>query len=170
MYLKAIRILPVVFVTAVVASSNITYNVISLVPSNTTVGVVIDSQVYPLTTVSDDSTLLHIGEAPAASAYKYALLFKENNTIIESENFTRNGTEENTLNEYYGRSWNSWTLATMPTIISPLSIIDRISSKLHVDGEIPTIHLTGNQTAIDYMHANQESKDIDINLNMTYIR
>lgn len=156
--------------TTVIAASNITYNVISLVPDNTTVGVIIDSQVYPLTTVSDDSNLLHIGQAPAADLYKYALLFKENSTIIETESFSRNGTNEDTLNEYYGRSWNSWTLNEIPTILPPLPIIDRIESKLHVDGEIPTIHLTGNQTAIDYMHANQESKDIDIYLNMTYIR
>ncbi|KAG2198068.1 hypothetical protein INT47_011903 [Mucor saturninus] len=165
----AIRILPAVFVTSVIASSNITYNVISLVPNNTTVGVIIDSQVYPLSTVSDDSALLHIGQAPAADTYKYALLFKENTTIIETESFARNGTNEDTLNEYYGRSWNSWALDKIPTILPPLPIIDRIESKLHIDGEIPTIHLTGNQTAIDYMHANQESKDIDIYLNMTYI-
>lgn len=141
-----------------------------MVPSNTTLGVIIDSQVYPLTTVSDCSTLLHIGEAPAADSYKYALLFKDNNTIIESESFTRNGTSEDTLNEYYSRSWNSWSLDKIPTILPSLPTINRIESKLHIDGEIPTIHLTGNQTEINYIHANQQSKDIDIYLNMTYIR
>lgn len=155
----------------VVATSNTTYNVISLVPSNQTLGVVIDNVVYPLTSVSDSSALLHSGEAPYADSYKYAVLLKSDNSILESESFTRNGTNNDaTLNEYYGRSWNSRTLDKMPSILPPLPIIDRIDSDLHIDGEIPTIHFIGNQTAIDYLHANQQSDDIEVYLNMTYIR
>lgn len=136
-------------------------------------GVLVDDQVYPLTSVSDDSTLLHTGEAPLSSSgyYRYALILKDNYSIAESENFTRtnNGSSDSTLNEYYGRSWNSWALDELPTILPPLPIIDRIESDLHIDGEIPTIHIIGNQTEIDTMHANQ-SEDVDIYLNMTYIR
>lgn len=155
---------------ATVTASKVTYNVITQVTSNQTVGVVIDDQVYPLT-VDDKSTLLYTGKAPSADSYRYALLLKSDNSIIESESFNRNGTDDDsTLNEYYGRSWNSWTLDKMPTVLPPLPIIDRIDSDLHIDGEIPTIHFTGNQTAIDYLHANQESTDIEVNLNMTYIR
>lgn len=131
-------------------ASNTTYNVISLVPSNQTLGVVIDNVAYPLTSVSDASSLLHSGEAPYADSYKYAILLKTDNSILESENFTRNGTDsDTTLNEYYGRSWNSKTLDKIPSILPPLPIIDRIDSDLHIDGEIPTIHFIGNQTAIE---------------------
>jgi hypothetical protein len=142
------------------------------VPSNQTVGVIVDDQLYPLTSVNEASTLLHTGEAPMASTgYRYAVLLKDNYSVIDQETFSRqpviNASE--TLNEYYGRSWNSMTLSKLPTIMSPLPIINRLDSDLHIDGEIPTIHLFGNQSAIDYIHGNQQS-DIDITLNMTYIR
>lgn len=169
MFYLAISLFQTFFTTAIASSSNITYNVVSLVPSNTTVGVIIDNQVYPLTTISDDSTLLHSGEAPSSSSYQYALLLKGDNSVIETESFTRNGSKEDTLNEYYGRAWNSRTIDKIPAILPPLPIINRIESDLHIAGEIPTIHFIGNQTEIDYMHANQRT-DIDVHLKMTYIR
>ena len=155
------------------AASNITYNVVSLQPNNQTIGVIVDNQVYPLTSVSKKSQLLHSGEAPAAtSGYKYVVLDKaDTSNIVDQESFTRNPvTDDSTLNEYYGRSWNTMNLTQLPTIMDPLPIIDRIKSDLHIDGEIPTIHFTGNQSAIDYMHANQYA-DVDVSdLTMTYIR
>lgn len=165
----AISLFQTFFSTAVASSSNVTYSVVSLVPSNTSLGVVIDNQVYPLTTISDDSSLIHSGEAPASTSYQYALLLKGDNSIIETENFSRKGSKENTLNEYYGRSWNSRNIDKIPTILPPLPIINRIKSDLHITGEIPTIHFIGNQTEIDNMHANQRT-DIDVHLKMTYIR
>ncbi|KAL7335084.1 hypothetical protein PS15p_200615 [Mucor circinelloides] len=60
-------------------------------------------------------------------------------------------------------------LTQLPRIMDPLPIINRIESKIHIEGEIPTIHFTGNQTAIDYIHANQ-ALDIDVEgMKMTYI-
>ncbi|KAG2191119.1 hypothetical protein INT46_006324 [Mucor plumbeus] len=160
-------------VTSVVAAaSNVTYNVVSLQPSNQTIGVIVDNQVYPLTSVSKKSHLLHTGEAPAAaSGYKYAVLDKVNTSnIVDQESFIRNPvTDDSTLNEYYGRSWNTMNLTQLPTIMDPLPIIDRIKSDLHIDGEIPTIHFTGNQSAIDYMHANQYANVEASDLRMTYI-
>lgn len=155
------------------AASNITYNVVSLQPSNQTIAVIVDDQLYPLTSVSKKSQLLHTGDAPAAaSGYKYAVIDKANpSNIVDKESFTRQPvTDDKTLNEYYGRSWNTMNLTQVPTIMDPLPIVDRIESKLHTDGEIPTIHFTGNQSAIDNMHKNQYA-EIDVEeLSMTYIR
>lgn len=161
-------------IASVAASSNMTYKVVSLVSDNQTIGVIVDDEIYPLTNVDDASALLHKGKAPIAStAYKYAILDKDNTTnIIEQESFSRDPitNSSKTLNEYYGRSWNSKTLDQLPTIIDALPIINRIDSDLHIDGEIPTIHITGNQTAIDYIHANAQS-DIDVTgLTLAYIR
>ncbi|KAK4511509.1 DDE_3 domain-containing protein [Mucor velutinosus] len=157
---------------AAAAARNITYNVVSLQPDNQTIAVIVDDQLYPLTSVSKKSQLLHTGDAPAAaSGYRYAVIDKANpSNVIDQESFTRQPvTDDKTLNEYYGRSWNTMNLTQLPTIMSPLPIIDRIKSKLHIDGEIPTIHITGNQSAIDNMHK-QQYADIDVKgLSMTYI-
>ncbi|KAI8064292.1 coth protein-domain-containing protein [Gilbertella persicaria] len=151
-----------------VLASNITYNVVSLVPSNQTLGVLVDGQLYPLTGESD-SSIFHTGEAPSASSgYKYAQILKNDYSIVSQENFTRSPLTNDTLNEYYDRSWNTKTMNTIPTILSPLSVVNRIDSDLHVDGQIPTIHLTGNQTAVDEMHADSQA-DTKVDLNMTYI-
>ncbi|KAI9487136.1 MAG: coth protein-domain-containing protein [Benjaminiella poitrasii] len=156
-------------VSAAVVPTNTTYKVLSLVPNNETLGVVVDGTVYPLTSVSEETTLLHMGSAPVASTgYNYAILDKQNNNIIEKENFTRSPVNNGTLNEFYGRSWNSKTLTQLPTIMDPLPIINRIQSDLHIDGQIPAIHITGNQTAIDYIQTNF-AQNIKINMNMTYI-
>lgn len=151
-----------------------TYKVVSLVSENQAIGVIVDNEIYPLTSTDDASTLLHKGKAPISNTfYKYAIIDKENTTnIIDQESFSRDPitNSSKTLNEYYGRSWNSKKLKQVPTIMDPLPIINRVNSDLHIDGEIPTIHITGNQTAIDYIHANAES-DIDITgLNLAYIR
>jgi hypothetical protein len=47
--------------------------------------------------------------------------------------------------------------------------MDRIDSDLHIDGQIPTLHMVGNQTQLDAMHANSTG-DIDVGVNMTYMR
>ncbi|KAI8875992.1 coth-domain-containing protein [Backusella circina FSU 941] len=130
-------------------------------------GVVVDDQVYPLST-SEKTSLLHTGEAPIASqGYSYALL-KEGDIVIP-ENFTRAPVESDTVNEYFNRSWNKWELDQLPIVLPPLPIIDRIDSDLHIDGQIPTIHFVGNQSALDYLHDNQANEDIEVSVNMTYI-
>ncbi|KAK4511351.1 uncharacterized protein ATC70_012566 [Mucor velutinosus] len=158
-------------ITSVAASSNITYKVVSLVPDNQTLAVIVDENVYPLTSVSESSSLFHTGQAPIATTnYQYAILEKNNTHVLERENFTRSPvTEDSTLNEYFGRSWNSMNLTQLPRILDPLPIIDRIDSKIHIEGEIPTIHFTGNQTAIDYIHAHQQLDMSVEGMKMTYI-
>ncbi|KAI7879856.1 coth protein-domain-containing protein [Mucor mucedo] len=169
--LKQLFISGLITVVAAGPTKNITFNVISLVPNNQALGVIIDEKVYPLTKVNEASTLLHYGDAPSpSSGYKYAILQKDTNQVIESENFTReNSPSESTLNEYYGRSWNSYNnLTKLPLIMEPLPIINRIESDLHIDNEIPTVHFYGDQAQIDNLHNNQ-MEDIDVNLNMAYI-
>ncbi|GAA5806662.1 hypothetical protein MFLAVUS_000010 [Mucor flavus] len=157
---------------AVSQANNITYNVVSLVPHNQTMGVLIDDRIYPLTETNKDSTLLHYGKAPKSNSghYKYVILLKDNHQMVQCENFTRVVTRQvkSTLNECFGRPWNKFNLPLLPTILPPLPVINRVQTKLHVDGEIPVIHLFGNQSEIDLVHKNQTS-DIKIELNMTYI-
>lgn len=129
----------------------------------------IDGQVYSLK-VQEESTLYFAGKAPVAqSGYKYVIL-NNANTVVQQENFTRAPiTKGDTYNEYYNRSWNSLELAQLPRALDPLPIINRIDSDLHIDGEIPTIHITGNQTNVDYIHSHSQ-EDIDFPMSMTYIR
>lgn len=140
-------------------------------PNNQTLGVIVDNKLYSLENVDKSSSLLHYGKAPVAeSGYKYAIIQKDDKQVIRMENFTRTASKEDTLNEYFGRSWNTFpNITKLPNILPPLPIIDRIESNLHIEGQIPTIHLTGNQTAIDYMHSHQ-LEEIDVDLTMTYIR
>lgn len=159
-------------VAAATLDKNITYNVVSAVPNDQIIGVIVDDNFYPLTHTNEASTLLRYGKAPVPkSKYKYAFARADSNEIIHSENFTRtNNEDKDTLNEYYGRSWNTYDkLKKLPAILPPLPIINRIESNLHVEGRIPTIHFFGNQTEIDSIHDNQ-MLDTKIQLNMTYIR
>ncbi|KAI8984158.1 coth protein-domain-containing protein [Mycotypha africana] len=132
-------------------------------------GAIIDDKLYPLKITSEKSTLLHSGKAPIANhGYKYAILDDSDN-IVQMENFTRQPLNEDTQNEYYNRTWTSVFLPELPTVLDPLPIINRIDSDLHIDGEIPTVHITGNQTALDYIHSHAND-DIDVpGLHMTYI-
>ncbi|KAI9484207.1 MAG: coth protein-domain-containing protein [Benjaminiella poitrasii] len=168
--LSAFTILTAVITSSISAAvTNIQYKVISLVPNNETVGVIVDDKLYQLTAVSESAILLHTGEAPIASrGYKYAILSKNDSTIVREESFTRSPANYDTINEHYGRSWNRKQLNQLPTIMNPLPIIHRIESDLHIDGQIPTIHIIGNQTALDEIHS-KRNEDIEIKMNMTYI-
>ncbi|KAF1798076.1 coth protein-domain-containing protein [Mucor lusitanicus] len=148
-------------------STLIHYNVINLLNETHTMGVSIDNVTYPLTP-NENSTILHSGQAPVAtSGYRYVTITKENNNT-EIEPFLRAPSQNDTVNEFFKRSWNTKQLAQLPVLFEPLPAIHRIHSELHIDGEIPTIHLTGNQTLIDIMH-NSSGVDIDVPTNMTYI-
>lgn len=150
------------------SAANVTYNVISLTNSTQSMGVVVDDKIYPLS-IKENTYLLHTGEAPIASqGYSYAVL--EKGDIVNPENFTRAPVESDTVNEYFNRTWNKWELDKLPVILPSLPIINRIESDLHIDGQIPTIHFVGNQSALDYMHDNQANEDIEVSVNMTYIR
>lgn len=130
--------------------------------------VVVDNQSYPLTIGDDQASMLYSGDAPKASdGYSYAIM--DNDAIVSQENFTRSPVDENTVNEFFNRSWNTWELDTLPVILPNLPIMDRIDSDLHIDGQIPTLHMVGNQTQLDAMHANSTG-DIDVGVNMTYMR
>lgn len=138
-------------------------------PSDYTTGVMVDGQVYPLE-VQRESSLYFSGEAPAAmNGYSYAILNNQN-AVIETENFMRSPViDGETYNEYYNRSWNYMDLAQLPAVLEPLPIINRIDSDLHIDGQIPTIHITGDESAIYDIHSTPlQKKDIDVR--MTYIR
>ncbi|KAI8991221.1 coth protein-domain-containing protein [Mycotypha africana] len=160
---------------AVVADeSNITYNVIYNVPDNQTLAVVLDNhQVYPLNDTSKATPLLHMGQAPRPlNEYKYGILDKHTNDIISQEPFTRHLPSSNTsstLNEHFNRTWTVADEYQLPSVFEPLPVIHRIDSKIHIPGQIPTIHIMGNSTGIDYMQSHQLT-DIDVEgLKMAYI-
>lgn len=146
----------------------INYNVINLLNETHFMGVSIENVTYPLTP-NENTSILHTGQAPiATSGYRYVKITKENNNT-EIEPFLRAPSQNDTVNEFFKRSWNYKELAQLPTMFEPLPAIKRISSQLHRDGEIPTIHLAGNQTLIDMMHNSSGTEDIDVLTNMTYI-
>lgn len=131
-------------------------------------GVIVDNVTYPLTS-KENLSVLYSGNAPVAqSGYRYVKIEKANNNT-EVEPFFRNPVQNDTLNEYFKRTWNSYTLPQLPTVFPPLNAIHRINSSLHIDGQIPTIHLVANQTEIDKMHASNSTEDISVMSNMSYI-
>ncbi|KAG2215194.1 hypothetical protein INT46_001470 [Mucor plumbeus] len=169
------KVLPIFLGLFVLASAQlendtpafINYNVISLLNETHSMGVSIENVTYPLTP-NENTSILHTGQAPiATSGYRYVKITKENNNT-EIEPFLRAPSQNDTVNEFFKRSWNYKELTQLPTMFEPLPAIKRINSQLHRDGEIPTIHLTGNQTLIDMMH-NSSGTDIDVPTNMTYI-
>ncbi|KAI8881341.1 hypothetical protein K501DRAFT_189208 [Backusella circina FSU 941] len=130
------------------------------------VKVVIDGkQSYSLE--ADENSILFRGEAPEAdSGYSYAIYNDKEPSVLES--FSRKPVTEKTVNEFFNRSKNQHELASLPQIYQPLPIMNRIKSDLHSEGQIPTIHLWGDQDEIDRLHDNQ-LEDIKIKLNMNYI-
>lgn len=142
-------------------------------PDNYALGVIVDNnKLYTLATAYAISALYHTGEAPRPTlGYRYAIIDKDSGIIIEQEHFLRSPVaEDNTLNEYYNRTWNMMAVDKLPAIMEPLPILKRIQSDLHLEGQIPTIHITGNQTAIDIIHQNAR-EDIRVpDIKMTYIR
>lgn len=162
-------ILVVSFLLSIVAvnAQNITYNVIAAPGSSSqTVAVVVDDISWPLVA---SSGILYQGEAPVAKqGYHYAIL-EENKQVSSSEGFSRTPVNSNTDNEFFNRPLNTYQVATLPQVLSPLDSINRITSDLHLHNQIPTIHIWGNETAVNSLHENQ-SEDIDVELNMTYIR
>ncbi|KAG1098871.1 hypothetical protein G6F42_017919 [Rhizopus arrhizus] len=150
---------------------NITYNVIAApgTSSNMSVAVVVDNTTYPLTAKSNEGGLLYQGEAPVAqTGYHYAIL-DAMQQVNASEAFSRSPVmNDTTYNEFFNRSSNVYNVTALPQILEPISAINRIETDLHLQDQIPTIHLWGNATAIEALNGNQLDEDLDVELNMTY--
>jgi hypothetical protein len=155
-------------ISHVSAQEEITYSVVTSLPKpNMLVKVVIDDD-HSYLLEADESSILFRGEAPEASSnYRYAIYDGEGDTTLV-ESFSREPVSESTVNEFFNRSKNVHELAPLPQVYQPLSVLNRLQSDLHIEGEIPTIHLWGDQNEIDHMHQNQ-LEDVKIRLNMDYI-
>ncbi|CAO3678535.1 hypothetical protein G6F70_004770 [Rhizopus microsporus] len=148
------------------ANKHIKYNVIGLLNSSQSMGVIVDNVTYPLE-LSSPSTILYTGNAPVArQGYRYTKIIKVDNSTI-SEPFFRLPIETNTLNEFFNRTWNKKQIVSLPTVYKPLSAIHRISSNLHREGEIPTIHVIANESEIAAMH-NNYTQDIEVKASLSY--
>ncbi|KAG0168316.1 hypothetical protein DFQ28_004996 [Apophysomyces sp. BC1034] len=113
--------------------------------------------------------LLHQGAAPSALPYRYVQYNPENNEIIHSETEDRPPlTEPTTLNEFYGRSWTRKQVK-MFEHLPYQDHFNRTDSNLHPSDEIPTIHVISEEDNIYNLHG-YYLQDIDIRVNMTYIR
>ncbi|KAI9358761.1 coth protein-domain-containing protein [Pilaira anomala] len=148
--------------------ADILYSVIINSPGSD-VGVVVENVVYPLN-ATKESSILFQGKAPSNSPYRYAKLKKGSTDLEEQEKFTRAARTKNTLNEYYGRSWNIKPMATFQNIPSINKNFDRQidDSILHPKGEIATLHVVVNQDELDNIHKNFMD-DLTIPANVTYI-
>ena len=139
--------------TAASQRQEIEYRVISAVQDNVKLVVVIDDKVFQLSH-SSTSSLIHTGIAPPASvAYFYAKT--KDGIIVEREYMDRpaniNGSGATTY-QFYNRSQDRWDIASLPKVLDPISVINRIDTDLHIYGEIATIHIIGNQTEINQLH------------------
>jgi hypothetical protein len=167
---NAIVALLLLFSTITVVVADIVYSVIINSPSTDT-GVIINNNVYVLQP-SSQSSILYQGRAPSNAPYKYAKLEKGTTKIIERENFDRPAiaADQNTVNEFYNRNWNTKELIAFETITSITKNFNRPdNSRLHPIGEIPTIHVIAQQTSLDNMHDHYQ-EEITITANVTYIR
>lgn len=131
--------------------------------------VAVDNVTYPMSLNGTNHTqILYSGKAPVAQqSYKYIRIFNTNNTQI-TEPFDRQPIAENTPNEFFNRTWNIYNVSQLPIIFPPLPAIHRIKTDLHKSGQIPTIHLLGNQSSFDYMHQNSTS-ELTVMGNISYV-
>lgn len=172
-YLSYILVVSSILLASIVSAQqqNITYNVIAApgTSSNMSVAVVVDNTTYPLTAKSNEGGLLYQGEAPVAqTGYHYAIL-DAMQQVNASEAFSRSPVmNDTTYNEFFNRSSNVYNVTALPQILEPISAINRIETDLHLQDQIPTIHLWGNATAIEALNGNQLDEDLDVELNMTY--
>ncbi|CEG69286.1 hypothetical protein RMATCC62417_05386 [Rhizopus microsporus] len=171
MKLKCLALLigALIFVSAQGEPENkhIKYNVVGLLSASESMGVIVDNVTYPLE-LSSPSTILYTGNAPIAKqGYRYTKIIKIDNSTI-SEPFLRSPIETNTLHEFFNRTWNKKQIVSLPTVYKPLSAIHRISSNLHREGEIPTIHIIANESEIAAMH-NNYTQDIEVKANLSYV-
>lgn len=155
-------------VEAQTTNTIISYNVISLLNASESMGVVVDNVTYPMSLNSTNGTdILYSGDAPVAkSNYRYVRFFSNQTNITEP--FDRQPSDYDTSNEFFNRTWNTYDISRLPIIYPPLPAIHRIKTDLHTAGQIPTIHLVGNQTLLDQMHQNS-TEDFSVITNVTYV-
>ncbi|KAF7723900.1 hypothetical protein EC973_001523 [Apophysomyces ossiformis] len=151
----------------VAVSKNITYSVIIVPEEQQTVAVVVDQRPYTLQP-SSASSLLYTGEAPAATqGYYYSKLAGDQ--VVEKEGFMRSALETDTPNEFYNRSWNSATVSSLPTLLSPLSLINHTDLSPHLKNEIVTYHFEADQDQINQMHQHPLTNTVKVHGTMTRI-
>lgn len=165
--LIALAVIPTT-VEAQISNTIISYNVINLLNVSESMGVMVDNVTFPMFLNHTNGTdILYSGEAPTAkSDYKYIRFFSNKSSVTEP--FNRQAVIHNTPNEFFNRSWNTYDISTLPIIYPPLPAIHRIKTHLHSAGQIPTIHLIGNQTALDQMHQNSTA-DLTVITNVSYV-
>lgn len=150
-------------------AQNVTYSVVSYSSSERhSLAVMIDNDktLYPLS-VSAETPYIFTGSAPMATiGYKYATISNFKQKHIEP--FSRAPVINSSYNEVYGISMNRYPVPELPQMFPPLSSIDRLSSGIHKDDQIPTLFLSGSKADVSNIHSNVYSK-IKINLNLTYI-
>lgn len=152
---------------AVETDGIIQYNVVNLLNQSETMGVQVDNTTFPLKLRNNNTKILYSGIAPIAkSGYNYVRVYP-NDTMVE-EPFMRAPVTHNTVNEFFNRTWNNYSIAQFPQIYPPLPAIKRVSSQLHKDGQIPSIHISGNQTLFDQMH-NNSTADLSVMSNISYV-
>ncbi|KAI9498765.1 coth protein-domain-containing protein [Zychaea mexicana] len=127
--------------------------------------VIVDDNSYPLNR-SLSSQMVYTGTGPVAqNGYYYAKT--SGSSILEREPFIRTPVHGDTIYESYNRSQNVWDIPSLPQLYNRL--YNRIDTDLHKDGQIGTIHIYGNISGMDFMHANILD-DVKVVANMTYIR
>ncbi|KAI9258888.1 coth protein-domain-containing protein [Phascolomyces articulosus] len=155
-----------------VDNNNINYRVVGTFPKpeiNDAIAVVIDETPYPLSPSPEDN-LTYVGSGPIATQGYYYAHVKEGSTneITSQEPFTRQPTQSDTDYEFYNRSRAYWDIPALPNLYNPL--FHRKKSDLHLDGQIATVHFTGNSTELIDIHGNAMNEDAFVMVNMTFIR
>ncbi|KAF7723902.1 hypothetical protein EC973_001525 [Apophysomyces ossiformis] len=154
-------------ILALAAAKDITYSVIIVPEEQQTVAVVVDQRPYTLQP-SSASSLLYTGKAPAATqGYYYSKLAGDQ--VVEKEGFMRSAIETDTPNEFYNRSWNSATVSSLPTLLSPLSLINHTDLSPHLKNEIVTYHFEADQDQINQMHQHPVTNTVKVRGTMTRI-
>lgn len=156
-------------VLSVVHARWVTYSVIVSASAGQSVGVLVDGHLT-LLSPSSYEPLLYKGRAQDPAMYYRYVIVDGQHQIVESESFNRriDFDVDVTGHEFFNRPINVHDIFTLPKVMPDLAPIRRIRSDLHIPNQIPTIHLRGNQTAIDYLHENQ-LQDITLDVGMTYI-
>ncbi|KAI7904955.1 coth protein-domain-containing protein [Cokeromyces recurvatus] len=144
----------------------INYNIILSAPSNSSVFVIVDDVTYPLY-FDTTSSLVFRGEAPIAK-YRYKYGYTDHSNLISvSEHFHRSPLSNvtTTPNHFFNRENDVYNLDHLLQYVS--SSLSR--PNLHILEQIPTIHLQGDQKAIDTMHNNQLGDGASVKMKISYI-
>ncbi|KAI9498757.1 coth protein-domain-containing protein, partial [Zychaea mexicana] len=132
------------------------------------ISVVVDDTPYPLSPSQRDN-LTYIGRGPVATkGYYYAHVVGDNNEVVIQEPFVRAPSQSDTDYEFFNRSRAHWDIPSVPSLYEPL--FDRMQSDLHIDGDIGTVHFTGNYSELYNLHGDALNEDASVTVNMSFIR